>query len=111
MMAGFYTLPVGSFVHFDMPYCGYGVVVDLERSLNDEGQPILVTHILWEGNQWSEINDLKIPLGDPLWRVVLAQLPRSTVMAGRVLWKQLMLDRGRRDKCERCSGLSGLQLQ
>lgn len=104
MTKGSYRPPVGAFLYFDMPYCGYGIVVGRERVVNEEGGPVVVTHILWEGNQWSSIEDLEIPHGgDPFWRVILPQLPASTVMYARKVWKSLMIEREQqRDECEGC---------
>lgn len=107
-MSDFYTPPVGAFIHFDMPGCGYGIVVARGRTLNEEGGMVMETHILWEDNQWSSIDDLKIPHGDPFWRLVLPQLPASTLVHARNLWRHLMLERKRHDECDGCPEL-GLQ--
>jgi hypothetical protein len=107
-MSDFYTPYVGAFIHFDMPGCGYGIVVGRERVINEEGSAVIETHILWEGNQWSSIEDLKIPHGDPFWRVVLPQLPASTLMYARNVWRNLVLERKRRD--DECDGCPELRL-
>lgn len=88
----YYTLHPGQFVHFDMPGCGYGVVVGITREPDEAGQLHRITHMLWMCGSWSEIEDLYIPHGDPCWRVVLPELSPMQFSEAKRVWRLMTGD-------------------
>ena len=88
-----YILPVGAYIHVDLPYCGYGLVVDVETVLDENGRPYPITHILWEDLTISSAANLRIPHRDTFWRIVAARVPDGTLEAARRLWRVLVRER------------------
>lgn len=95
-----YILPVGAYIHVDLPYCGYGLVVDVENVLDENGRPCSITRILWEDLTISSAANLRIPCRDTFWRIVTARVPDSTLEAARRLWRTLVHERTARGNPE-----------
>ena len=85
-----YTLPIGAFVHCNLPHAGYGIVVEIEKELDSEGKTHEITHILWNDLKWTAAEDLRIPVRDHFWTVVLSRVPETTLCAAKANWRRVV---------------------